>query len=169
MFIATDFVWSKVKEDRTQDKIVLLDEVWKLINTNDTVAEYVLELYKTIRGYGGGVVCATQDLTDFTALKNGMYGNRILSNSSAKIIMKIQSENLNEIRRVFSLTEDEFDSILAMKKGQGILISNQDNVMINVMASEKEDRLITTDASKLRGYYGDSKQIEREQQRRIVG
>lgn len=30
--------------------------------------------------------------------------------------MKIQSENLNEIRRVFSLTEDEFDSILAMKK-----------------------------------------------------
>ena len=98
-----------------------------------------------------------------------MYGNRILSNSSAKIIMKIQSENLNEIRRVFSLTEDEFDSILAMKKGQGILISNQDNVMINVMASEKEDRLITTDASKLRGYYGDSKQIEREQQRRIVG
>ena len=169
MFIATDFVWSKVKEDRTQDKIVLLDEVWKLINTNDTVAEYVLELYKTIRGYGGGVVCATQDLTDFTALKNGMYGNRILSNSSAKIIMKIQSESLNEIRRVFSLTEDEFDSILAMKKGQGILISNQDNVMINVMASEKEDRLITTDASKLRGYYGDSKQIEREQQRRIAG
>lgn len=169
MFIATDFVWSKVKEDRTQDKIVLLDEVWKLINTNDTVAEYVLELYKTIRGYGGGVVCATQDLTDFTALKNGMYGNRILSNSSAKIIMKIQSENLNEIRRVFSLTEDEFDSILAMKKGQGILISNQDNVMVNVMASEKEDRLITTDASKLRGYYGDSKQIEREQQRRIAG
>ena len=56
-------MWSKVKEDRTQDKIVLLDEVWKLINTNDTVAEYVLELYKTIRGYGGGVVCATQDLT----------------------------------------------------------------------------------------------------------
>lgn len=56
-----------------------------------------------------------------------------------------------------------------MKKGQGILISNQDNVMINVMASEKEDRLITTDASKLRGYYGDSKQIEREQQRRIAG
>jgi len=106
---------------------------------------------------------------DFTALKNGMYGNRILSNSSAKIIMKIQSENLNEIRRVFSLTEDEFDSILAMKKGQGILISNQDNVMINVMASEKEDRLITTDASKLREYYGDSKQIEREQQRRIAG
>ena len=67
------------------------------------------------------------------------------------------------------LTEDEFDSILAMKKGQGILISNQDNVMINVMASEKEDRLITTDASKLREYYGDSKQIEREQQRRIAG
>ena len=56
-----------------------------------------------------------------------------------------------------------------MKKGQGILISNQDNVMINVMASEKEDRLITTDASKLREYYGHSKQIEREQQRRIAG
>lgn len=169
MFIATDFTWSRIKEDRTQDKIVLLDEVWKLIDTNDTVANYVLELYKTIRGYGGGVVCATQNLNDFAALKNGIYGDRILSNSSAKIIMKIQPENAKSIRRVFSLTEDEFDNILRMEKGQGILISNQDNVMINVMASEKEDRLITTDASKLRAYYGDSKQVEEERQKKIVG
>ena len=78
-------------------------------------------------------------------------------------------ENSKNGYKAIGFTEDEFDSILAMKKGQGILISNQDNVMINVMASEKEDRLITTDASKLRGYYGDSKQIEREQQRRIAG
>lgn len=168
MFIATDFTWSRIKEDRTQDKIVLLDEVWKLIDTNDTVANYVLELYKTIRGYGGGVVCATQDLNDFAALKNGIYGDRILSNSSAKVIMKIQPENAKSIRRVFSLTEDEFDNILRMEKGQGILISNQDNVMINVMASEKEDRLITTDASKLRAYYGNVRRVEEKQYQRIA-
>ena len=73
------------------------------------------------------------------------------------------------IIKLFSLTEDEFDSILANEKRTRYLNINQDNVMINVMASEKEDRLITTDASKLREYYGDSKQIEREQQRRIAG
>lgn len=170
MFIATDFTWSRIKEDRTRDKIILLDEVWKLIDTNDTVANYVLELYKTIRGYGGGVVCATQDLNDFTALKNGIYGARILSNSSAKVIMKIQPENAKSIRSVFSLTESEFDEILRMEKGQGLLISNQDNVMINVRASEKEDRLITTDASKLRSYYGESDfEIEEEKQKQITG
>ncbi|WP_455437769.1 VirB4 family type IV secretion system protein, partial [Hungatella hathewayi] len=69
MFTALDFVWDKAKENRTQEKAIFIDECWQLIGGTSggingagtsgsrLAAEYVLELAKTIRGYGGGLVC----------------------------------------------------------------------------------------------------------------
>ena len=70
MFVALDFVWDKAKENRTAEKAIFVDECWQLIgaSSNRQAAESVLELAKTIRGYGGSLVCATQDLNDFFAL-----------------------------------------------------------------------------------------------------
>ena len=86
MFVAVDYVWSKVKEDRTEKKMVFLDEVWQLIgaSSNELAAEYVLEIFKIIRGYAGGAVCATQDLSDFMALKEGKYGRGIINANENK-------------------------------------------------------------------------------------
>ena len=33
MFIAVDLFWDKIKEDRTQKKVIFLDELWSLIGT----------------------------------------------------------------------------------------------------------------------------------------
>lgn len=76
MFVALDFVWDKIKEDRTKEKAVFIDECWQLIgaSSNRQAAEFVLEIFKTIRGYGGSAICATQDLNDFFALDDGKYG-----------------------------------------------------------------------------------------------
>ena len=73
MYVALDYVWSKTKEDRTAEKAIFIDEVWQLIgaSSNEMAAEYVLEIFKIIRGYGGSAVCATQDFSDFMALKDG--------------------------------------------------------------------------------------------------
>ena len=81
MFVALDYVWSKVKEDRTVEKAVFLDEVWQLIgaSSNELAAEYVLDIFKIIRGYGGLAVCAPQDLSDVMTLKDGKYGRGIIN------------------------------------------------------------------------------------------
>lgn len=67
MFVALDFVWDKSKENRTVEKAIFIDECWQLIggSGNRLAAEFVLEIFKIIRGYGGSAVCATQDLNDF--------------------------------------------------------------------------------------------------------
>ena len=47
-------------------------------------ADFVLEIFKIIRGYGGAAVCATQDLNDFFALEGGKYGRGILQKNPGR-------------------------------------------------------------------------------------
>ena len=70
MFIVVDLFWDKIKEDRTQKKVIIIDEMWNLIGStgNRQTAGFVLEIFKIIRGYGGSGVGATQDINDFMAL-----------------------------------------------------------------------------------------------------
>ena len=52
MFVATDFFWDKIKEERSQKKILYFDEAWRLIDNNDETADFVFKIFKTIRKYG---------------------------------------------------------------------------------------------------------------------
>ena len=73
MFIALDFVWDKAKESRIQKKVIFLDELWTLIGSsgNRLAADYVLEIFKVIRGYGGSAIAAPQEITGFFFLGGG--------------------------------------------------------------------------------------------------
>ena len=72
MYIGLDYMWDKAKEDLTRRKQIFIDEVWQIIgaSSNALAANYVFEAVKTIRGYGGGVLVATQDLNDFFSLED---------------------------------------------------------------------------------------------------
>ena len=55
------YVWDKAKENRTTEKTIYVDEMWQLIGStgNRIAAEFVLEIFKIIRGYGGSAICGT--------------------------------------------------------------------------------------------------------------
>ena len=94
MFIALDYVWDRIKSDRTKRKAIFIDEIWQLIgaNSNRMAAEFCLEIFKVIRGFGGAAVSATQDLSDFFSLEDGRYGRAIINNSKNKIILNLEPE-----------------------------------------------------------------------------
>lgn len=148
MYIAVDYVWDKVREDRTSKKIVFMDEGWKLF-ASELAAKFVVQIFKVIRGYGGAGVFATQDLGDLITLHNGEYGNAIINNSKIKIIMKTERREIEAISQVLGLTKTEAESIIATRKGSGLLVANSDHVFIKVRASRTEHDLITTDRSDL--------------------
>lgn len=58
MFVALDYVWDKAKQNRTVEKTIFIDECWALIggSANRLAANFVLEIAKIIRGYGGSAV-----------------------------------------------------------------------------------------------------------------
>lgn len=151
MFVALDYIYDKVKEDRTKKKAVFVDEAWKLIGakSNALAANFVLEIFKIIRGYGGSAICATQDINDFFALDGGKFGKGIISNSKTKIILQLESQEAETVRDIFELSDREMTDIIRFERGNGLVITNTNNVPIKVVASDKEKDLITTDRKRL--------------------
>lgn len=149
MFVALDFIWEEVKRDRTQKKAVFIDEVWRPLSQNDLEAEYILEIFKTIRAYGGSAVCATPDLEDFFALKDGKYGKGILNNSKTKIILNMENREAEQVSRELGLSESECMAIQKFERGNGLITTNQNHLLIQFKASPLEKDLITTDRKDL--------------------
>ena len=151
MFIALDCIWDKTKEDRTKKKAIFIDETWKLIGaaSNEYAAEFVLEIFKIIRGYGGAAIAATQDLGDFFALENGKYGKGIINNSKTKIILNLEAEEAEFVRDSLKLSDTEYMNIIGFEKGEAIIASNNNKVRVQVKPSQTEMTLITTDRAEL--------------------
>lgn len=152
MFIALDYAWDKAREDRTQKKVIFIDETWRLVGpgSSELAAEFVLEIFKVIRGYGGSAVCATQDLNDFFALKDGMYGAGIINNAKTKMLMKTEPREASVVAQAMDLTREEAEEIKGIKRGTCLLAANTNHVFIDIKASKTEHDLITTDAQELR-------------------
>lgn len=150
MFVALDFVWAKAKEDRTVEKTIFIDEAWKLLVSSEMAGEYLLEIFKVIRAYGGSAVCATQDLVDFFALKGGKLGRGILNNSKTKIILNMESSEAENIREELDLSEAEMSAITRFERGTGLISTNSNNLIVEFKASQLEKDLITTDRKDLK-------------------
>ncbi len=152
MYISLDYVWDKIREDRTKNKAVFIDELWKLIGAGSSkeAADFVLKIFKVIRGYAGAAIGATQDLNDFFALDGGTYGKGIINNSAIKIMMKLDQEEATRVKDTLKLTDMEIRQISRFKRGEGLLAVNTNHVLVEFVASKAENDLITTDAKQLR-------------------
>ncbi len=151
MFVALDYIYDKIKEDRTKRKAVFIDETWKLIGagSNRLAADYVLEMFKIIRGYGGSAFAATQDINDFFALDNGKYGKGILGNSKLKIVLQLEQKEAERAQEILGLSDEETHDITNFERGNGLVIVNSNNIPVKMIASEMEEELITTDRKRL--------------------
>lgn len=162
MFTGLDYIFDVVKADRTTEKMVFIPEMWKLIGSgsNRDVANYVLEIFKIIRGYGGGAVADTQDLSDFLALEDGKYGRGILNVCKTKIILNMEDDEARKVQETLHLTDTEIMNITHFQRGSGLISTNNNNVTVEFRCSEVEKELITTDREEL------SKILQRKAQAR---
>ena len=156
MFVVLDFVWDKAKENRTEEKAIFIDECWQLIgaSSNRLAAEFVLEIFKIIRGYGGSAICATQDLNDFFALEDGKYGKGIVNNAKTKILLNLEEEEARRVQSILHLSEAEVMEITHFERGSGLISTNNNNVTVEIKCSQVEKELITTDRRELQELLG---------------
>ena len=156
MFVALDYVWDKAKENRTEEKAIFIDECWQLIgaNSNRLAAEFVLEIFKIIRGYGGSAICATQDINDFFALEDGKYGKGIINNAKTKILLNLEEEEARRVQSILHLSEAEVMEITHFERGNGLISTNNNNVTVEIKCSQMEKELITTDRRELQELLG---------------
>ncbi len=162
MKIAMDYAWDDIRSNVIDKKCLIIEEAWKMIGTNALVAKECLQIAKVIRGYGGSVVFATQELHDFFALADGLYGRSIVNNCKTKIILNLEPEEADYVKELLKLTESEIKKIIGFERGEALLISNTIKVHVEIRASYAEHSLITTDRNDL------ARIVEEEKKRRLI-
>jgi len=149
MFVCIDYCWDIIQADRTEKQVIFIDETWILLNTNHLAANFVFEIFKTIRGYRGSAIAATQDFNDFYILEGGKYGKAIINNSAIKILLQLEEQEVEIIEDAFNLTNQERTMITKFQRGNGFLVANNMKVPISIEPSPLEFDLITTDGAQL--------------------
>jgi hypothetical protein len=132
------------------EKVILFyDEVQEVIKVKE-IAETVDEQYATLRGYGSGVWCATQEVTKLmTESALGKMSKTIMANSATKFLMRAETnEDIREICKMTTLSEYEKSILAGAPKGWGVLISGTFHCVLHIEASKKEMEAFNTDARK---------------------
>ena len=144
MYIFIELFWDKIKKDRSKQKAIYLDEIWRLIGvtSNKDVAGFIYKIFKTIRKYGGSAVAITQDVEDLFSLENGTYGKSILNNSSIKNIFSLEEENILLLAKYSNLTEKEKIEIKSLKRGESLMFVGESHILIKIEAAEYEKEII---------------------------
>ena len=144
MQIILDYIWTIVKKTLKR-RILVVDEAWYLMQYKDS-AEFLRGIVKRGRKYYLGVTTITQDVDDF--LKTS-YGKEIVTNSSIQILLKQHSAAIDLIGETFYLSQGERQLLLSADKGEGIFFAGPNHVAIRIIASEEENKLITSDPEEI--------------------
>lgn len=140
MYIVLNYIWNKTKTDKKK-RMLIVDEAWQLMRYKDS-ANFMFSLAKRARKYNLGLTTITQDVEDFMSSK---MGRAVVANSSMQILLKQSSSAVDILANTFKLTSEEKKRLSQFPIGQGLFFAGQNHVHIQVIASETETELITTD------------------------
>ena len=76
-------------------------------------------------------------------------GRAIVTNSSMQLLLKQSAAAVDVLSDVFKLTEEERKRLANFPVGQGLFFAGQNHVHIQVIASETEESLITTNPNQV--------------------
>lgn len=139
MFIILDYIWTRVKKD-LKKRILIVDEAWLMMRYPDT-AQFLWSVVKRARKYFLGLTTITQDVEDFLSQD---IGKAIVTNSALQVLLKQSPAAIDRIGEVFYLSQGEKQLLLAANVGEGIFFAGPHHAPIRVVASEEENKLITT-------------------------
>jgi conjugal transfer ATP-binding protein TraC len=143
-YIILDFIWTRIRRDLRR-RILIVEEAWYLMENEDS-AQFLFGIAKRARKYYLGLTTITQDVDDFL---NSQYGHAVVSNSSIQMLFKQHPAAIDKVAEVFYLSEGEKRLLLAADRGEGLFFAGANHVAMRVVASEEENKLITTNPEEL--------------------
>ena len=139
MYIIMRYIWNQIRSE-LKKRIFVIDEAWWLMKSEDG-ASFLFGLVKRARKYWLGVTTITQDVSDFMKSE---YGKPIITNSALQFLMKQSPATADVLQKTFNLTDWEKEMLLGVAVGEGIFFAGQKHVAMRVVASQSEDKFITT-------------------------
>lgn len=139
IYIILNFLWNRVRAEMKK-RYLVIDEAWNLMQHEDS-ARFLYGIVKRARKYFLGITTITQDVEDFV---NSPYGKPIITNSALQILLKQSPTAVDNLQKLFYLTDGEKYVLLNCGVGQGIFFAGNKHVAIQIIASPKETEIIST-------------------------
>ena len=144
MYVVINLIWNRIRAD-FKKRILVIDEAWSLIQHEDS-ARFLYGLIKRARKYYLGVTTITQDVEDFV---NSPYGKPIITNASFQVLLKQSPSAVDNLQKIFYLTDGEKYLLLGSEVGQGLFFAGNRHVAIQIIASPQESAVITTNPEEI--------------------
>lgn len=144
MYLVLNFIWRKIRS-KIKRRTLVVDEAWLLMKSDDG-ASFLYSVAKRARKYYLGLTTITQDVEDFL---HSRFGKAIVTNSSVQFLLKQSPAEVDMVKEVFKLTEEEKFFLLETSVGEGLFIAGRKHIPLKVIASYSEDQIITTDPKQL--------------------
>ena len=139
MYIVLNYIWNKTKTDQKR-RMLIVDEAWQLMKYEDT-ANFLFSVAKRARKYNLGITTISQDVEDFIGSR---MGRAIVANASMQLLLKQSPSAIDMLADIFKLTSEEKLRLPQFPVGQGLFFAGQNHVAIQIIASDTETNLIST-------------------------
>lgn len=144
MYIALSWSWEKfAKKNLKTKKRIVCDEAWMLVKRGMAGSEYTAMFLETvarrIRKRNGTLLVASQNFKEFA---DNPHGEAVLSNTNVRIFLKQSATDLDEVQRVFKLSNGERNFLTAPKKGHYLIKMDQESTTGYAMPFDYELYLI---------------------------
>lgn len=148
MYVALSWTWEKfVKKNPHIKKRVVCDEAWMLVSKNmagsEFTANFLENAARRIRKRNGGLLCASQNFTEFA---ESPQGKAVLNNAVVKIFLGQDSSDIELLQDTFKLSDGEKLFLLQAQRGEMLIRMHGEGIVAKVVPFEYEKQLIEKNA-----------------------
>ncbi len=137
------YLWDLVRADRSEHKLLVVDEAWMLIDPQAPEAlRFMKSLSKRIRKYGGSLMVVTQNVVDFLADVVAGDGEQVLTNAAFTLLLRQGGKDLQALTNLFNLSDTEQDKLTNARVGEGLLIAGNQRAWVTVDTAPHEAALM---------------------------
>jgi len=121
MLIVLDAIWNRITDNREKGRRtwIYMDEIY-LLFTNDYSANFLFELYKRARKWGGVPTGITQNVED---LLKSELARRMLSNSDFLMMLNQATADRAQLAHLLNISDTQLSYVTNSGPGEGLLFS----------------------------------------------
>lgn len=119
LLIVLDAVWNRIRRNRDQGKHtwIYFDEA-HLLFKNEYAQDFLFELYKQARKYGGIPTGMTQNIVDMLVSDKAIT---MLANSQYIMLLNQAETDIREIKALYSLSDNQLNYVRNANAGSGLI------------------------------------------------
>jgi len=119
MLIVLDFIWNKITENRAKGKRtwIYMDEIY-LLFANEYSSNFLFELYKRARKWGGVPCGITQNVED---LLKSETARSMLSNTDFVMMLNQATSDRMQLAKLLNISDNLLTYVTSSESGQGLI------------------------------------------------